>query len=178
MLRRRIASILVLVGIHLASPLASAEVSSAPLARWAGAFDYAGDAHERDALERAIDRATAEMGPLARHVARNRLEREMRPDPRIVVRIEGSIVGIGAQGEWETVLDGPARVFDDDGDRYRVMYRTAGPGIVQVIEGDALRIYKTYALSADGTRMRVAVTFVHDRLPAPLRFVLSYRRAR
>jgi hypothetical protein len=174
-------SIFVCAALLLASASAqpaAAEGRARVPSLWAGAFTYAGDGQEREALERAIDRATAEMGPLARRIARSRLERELRPDPRLVVRIDGRVIGIGEQGNWRTVLDGPARIFDADGDHYRVQYRSAGQGIIQVIEGDSVRILKAYALSADGAWMHVSVTFFHDRLPAPLRFDLSYRRSR
>jgi hypothetical protein len=157
---------------------ARAEVARpAPLAGWAGTFAYAGGTSERAALEHAIERATDSMGPLARRIARNRLESEMRPDPRIVVRVDGPMVGIGAEGTWRTILDGPARTFDEDGDHYRVVHRSTAQGVLQVIEGDSVRILKTYALSRDGTRMRVSVTFAHERLPQPIHFVLTYRRA-
>ncbi len=149
-----------------------------PLAGWAGSFTYAGGPGERAALEHAIERATDDMGPIARRIARHRLESEMRPDPRIVVRVDGAMVGIGAEGTWRTILDGPARTFDEGGDHYRVVHRRTAQGVLQVIEGDSVRILKAYALSADGTRMRVSVRFAHDRLPAPLSFVLTYRRAR
>jgi hypothetical protein len=183
MRRRRAVSSIVLLGLLFVGGdalrlVASADVPSRSLGRWAGAFAYAGDAREREARRRSIERATADMGVLSRHIARNRLERAMRPDPRIVVRVEGSVVGIGAEGSWATVLDGPARTFAEDGDRYRVRHLRAGLGIVQIIEDDSMQIRKAYALSPDGAQMRVTVTFAHERLPAPLRFVLTYRRVR
>jgi hypothetical protein len=160
-----------------ASQFARADDSAQDLTQWAGIYTYAGGRAERDALERAIERATAEMGPLARHIARSRLEDEMRPDQRLTVAVAGSSIGIGERGGWRTPIDGSPREFESDGDRFRVRHRFVNGRIVQTTETEDLVIRKTYSLDPQTGRLRVQVDFDHDSLPANLRYGLSYRRA-
>ncbi len=146
---------------------------------WTGTFTYAGNAHERSALERAISEATQAMGPLARRVARSRLEDKTRPDPRIVIRVSDQQVGIAAKLLWATPPDGRARVLrDSEGDAYRVAQRVEGRRIFQEIRDQDLVIRNVFALSADGTRLAIRVRLSHDRLPEPLTYELTYRRVR
>jgi hypothetical protein len=144
---------------------------------WTGTFTYAGGSGERSAIEKAISQATRAMGPLARRVARSRLETKTKPDPRIEIRVDERQVGIAAGVLWATPPDGRARMLRDaEGDAYRVAQRVVGHRIFQEIRDEDLVIRNVFALSADGSKLAIRVSLSHERLPKPLTYELTYRR--
>jgi hypothetical protein len=146
-------------------------------ATWTGTFAYVGGSRERSALEGAIAQVTRSMGPLARRIARSRLEEKTRPDPKIVIRVDERQIGIAAKLLWSTPPDGRARLLrDSEGDTYRVAQRVVGHRIFQEIRDEDLVIRNVFALSEDGSSLAIRVSLSHERLPRPLMYELTYRR--
>lgn len=167
-----LASVLVLV-----SAASSAHAEGGPRA-WSGKFTYAGGEPQKEAIRRAIEKATADMGPLTRHIARLRLSQETKPDPRLRIVVDDHSVGVAAKSMWRSPLDGSVRVVrDSDGDAYRISQRFERDRLFQMIRDESLVIQNVFALSPDGKALDIHVRVTHDRIPEPLRYRLSYRRA-
>jgi hypothetical protein len=144
---------------------------------WTGKFAYVGGSSQQEAIRRAIEAATSDMGPLTRRIARSRLAAETRPDPNLRIEVDGHSVGVLAQSMWRSPLDGSVRVVrDSDGDAFRVSQHIEGRRLYQVIRDDSVVIRNVFALSPDGKALAIRVSLEHQRVPQPLAYELTYRR--
>lgn len=147
--------------------------------RHAGKFGFTGGEAERAAVLAAIDEVVAEMNPLARAIARGRLQEANRVPERIEIGRTEDIVAIQFDDRrYEAPLDGSAvEVVGVTGDTLTYRLSVRPERLRQSFVGDKGGRENTIGLHGEkGMTLRVRVT--SDSLPKPLVYRLSYERTR
>lgn len=145
--------------------------------RHAGTFDFAGGDAEREAVLAAIDDVVAEMNPLARAIARERLREANRvPESIAISRDEDDFTIALDDRRYEAPLDGsPVEVVGVTGDKLTYRLSVKHERVRQSFVGDKGGRENTLALRGEhGLALAVRVT--SDSLPKPLAYRLTYRR--
>ena len=167
---------LLLAGPFLALAPGSSALAAPALA---GTWRYAGGASGRTRWERAIDRATEDMIPVVRGIARRMIRERVRiadtitlgfPGDRIRVTLPWSRAEAPASGRfvpWTT----------DTGEHVRLRLKLVGGRLVQILRDKDGTRTNTYVPAPDGARMTVYPSVRAEKIPAPLDFQLAYRRA-
>jgi hypothetical protein len=147
-------------------------------ARFTGTFNYVGGQRERDALNAAIERVVTQMNFITGPIARGRLREKNPVYPNIAIRFPpGQVMLVLAGRTWASPDNGaeaPARA--SNGDPVHTSQRIDHDHIVQVIRSDEGIRRNEYWLWGDGNTLTLRVTVTSSRLPAPVRYSLTYRR--
>jgi hypothetical protein len=161
--------------------IAMAQASNAALERYAGSYRYIGGEAEIQALDRAIDEVVDQMNFLIRGIARRRLRAPNLPSKTVrVVVAQGQIrIERPGQPEVSAPADGTPITWRHpiDGDVFQVSHGLDAKGVLyQRFEGKQSISRNRFVLSHEEERLTIHTTITANRLPAPLRFEMSYER--
>ncbi len=172
----------VLASTQLLSPQRStAAAEEYLLTRFEGTYRYVGGDAEIEALDRAIDEVVQQMSFLIRGIARRRLRAPNLPSKEVRIVIENRQIRIVRPGQPEVSApaDGTPITWTHptDGDVFRVSHGIDDDGaLYQRFEGESSVSRNRFILSEDGKRLTIHTDITADRLPAPLRFKMTYER--
>jgi hypothetical protein len=184
-LRRRPAVMVVLFAAVLAVSRGPTIVAADPfepaLRRFAGSYGYVGGDTEISALDRAVEAVVEQMNFLIRGIARRRLRAPNLPSKEVSVFIENGQIRIQRPGQPEVTApaDGKPITWRHpiDGDVFQVSHGIdEGGALYQRFEGERSLSLNRFVLSKENARLRIHTVITADRLPAPLRFKMTYER--
>jgi len=161
--------------------MASAQTPDPLLERYAGHYAYIGGQAEVQALDRAIDEVVDKMNFLIRGIARRRLRAPNLPSKEVAVFLESGRIRIARPGQPDVSApaDGKPITWRHpiDGDVFQVSHGTDEHGVLyQRFQGEQSVSRNRFVLSQDQTRLTIYTVITAKRLPAPLRFAMSYER--
>lgn len=145
----------------------------------AGTWVYAGGEAELAAVDQAVDRATADMGFLARGFAFEALRARARPRDRYALSFDGRTVTIASPDhptERGEVGGPPVSVTDRFGDENQTTFRLRDGALVEAGKSADGSGETVFTPSADGRSLRVRRLMESGRISAPVDVTLSYRR--
>lgn len=143
-----------------------------------GSYLLAADAS--DDVNRAIESSVARMGFIVRPIARSRLRKTNVPYRRLRISTDDGRISIAPDAAAPVVspMDGtPIRWRREDGEVLDVVTAWEGGSLSQTFRADDGSRENRYSLSPDGRTLTMQVTVRSPRLPAPLTYVMRYRRA-
>jgi hypothetical protein len=143
-----------------------------------GHFAFGEQPSERAAVEQAIEATAQRLSFVVRGIARSRLRAGNRIAPWVEIRRRGEEITVQYEGRppmSAPATGAPTPWKDEKGTTLTLQHRVEGDTLVQVLrtpEGA-----RTNRLSvAPGGGLRMAVEISSPRLPAPMKYVLSYTR--
>jgi hypothetical protein len=145
----------------------------------AGTWVYAGGEAELAAVEQAVDRATADMGFLARPFAMDALRPRARPRERYTLSFDGSAVSVVSPDnptERGEIGGLPVKVTDRFGDENQTTFRMRDGALVEAGKGADGSGETVFTPGADGQTLSVRRLMESGRLSAPVDLTFSYRR--
>lgn len=160
-------------------PAAGAAISEAQQRALAGTWVYAGGAAEQSEVDQAVERATADMGFLARGFAAQALGARARPRDRYTLSFEESTVTIASPEspiERGQVGGPPVMLTDRFGDQSQTTFRLEDGALVEAGKNADGSGETVFTPSADGRTLRIRRLMQSSRLSAPVDVTLSYRR--
>lgn len=160
---------------------AAAEAVDPALQRFVGTYFYVGGDAEIRALDEAIDQVVSQMSFLIRGIARRRLRAPNLPSKEVGVFFENGQIRIYRPGQPEVSAPADGKPITwrhpDDGDVFQVRHGLDEEGkLYQRFEGERSVSRNRFVLSKDGEHLAIHTVITADRLPAPLRFRMSYER--
>lgn len=140
-----------------------------------GRYRHAGGDGEQARLRAAIHRATEDMAPGIRGIARSRLEASLKPYPTLSLAQSGRSVTIekGTEPKIEVDPSGPAQWTSGNGDRFTVRVRTSTGTLVEMLKNDRTSSRVVYQMHSD-QKLRVTTTIQDTRLPGTIQYTLVY----
>jgi hypothetical protein len=144
---------------------------------FAGRYRFVGGQRQREAVTAAIEGVVAEMNPLARAIARNRLvESNPVPDAIDIRRREDTIeVKLGERSYVAPLDESQTSAKGVNGDTLRYHVELDGPELRQVFVGERGRRENT--LHRRGPqRLELNVVVKSEQLPKPLTYRLTFER--
>lgn len=161
--------------------IVAAEASEPALQRFVGSYGYVGGDTEIRALDRAIEAVVDQMNFLIRGIARRRLRAPNLPSKEVSVFIENGQIRIQRPGQPEVTApaDGKPITWRHpvDGDVFQVSHGIdEGGALFQRFEGERSLSLNRFELSEENARLTIHTVITADRLPAPLRFKMTYER--
>lgn len=169
---------------HLAATMLLALLLAVPAAAEGQAASLDGSyllaVESSDDVNRAIEASIARMSFIVRPVARGRLRKANVPYRRLRISTNDGRIAIAPDAAAPVVApaDGtPIRWRREDGEALDVVTVWKGGSLSQTFHADDGSRENLYSLSADGRTLAMDVTVRSPRLPAPLTYVLRYRRA-
>jgi hypothetical protein len=174
----RLLSAAALSGCFSAS-IVAAQASNSVLARFVGTYAYVGGEPEIKALDRAIDQVVDQMNFFIRGIARRRLRAPNLPSKKVSVFVENGQIRIERPGQPEVSAPADGRPITwrhpTDGDVFRVSHGVDDEGaLYQRFEGERSVSRNRFVLGRDKQRLTIHTVITADRLPAPLRFKMTY----
>lgn len=156
------------------APAPAAAVSDDPLV---GRLRFDGGAGERALVVERIEAATAEMSFIVRGIARGRLEETNRAPDAIELSRQGDVMTVVIDGRrYAAPFDGaPVTVTGVGGDEVALTYRRDGDRLVQTFRGEDGGRENVFRF-VDAETVVLEVRVFSERLPADLRYSLTYRR--
>lgn len=156
----------------------TATAESQNFSPWVGSYQSASPERAKDVIERAIEDGTSALGPLRRSVARKRLKstngvnntvRIIPSGDELITDFDGRTYRAPTTGEAE-------QAKDPDGKLVAVSYRAVGDTLKSryVAEDGEKRI--DFKRTPDGHGMIMHVTVISEKLPAPIKYSLSYKK--
>jgi hypothetical protein len=145
----------------------------------AGTWVYAGGEAELAAFDQAVERATADMGFLARGFAYEALRARARPRDRYTLSFDERTVTIGSPEhptERGEVGGPPVSVTDRFGDENQTTFQIREGALVEAGKSADGSGETVFTPSADGQTLRVRRLMESGRISAPVDVTLSYRR--
>jgi hypothetical protein len=143
-----------------------------------GRFTFSDRPDERAALDQAIEATAQRLSFVIRPVARSRLRSANRIAPWVEISHRGDQIAVQFQGRapmTASVSGGTVRWKNEDGVEVAMQVRIDGETLVQVLTTDEGA--RTNRFTATPNGLRLAVEISSPRLPAPLKYNLSYTRA-
>jgi hypothetical protein len=145
-----------------------------------GSYKFAGGAKEKAKIEAALEKATEDMFPGIRGIARNRLAESNFAIAKIEIQSQGSFVKINQVGFRSVTApsNGVAIPYrSKQGDKTKVSHKMVGGKLVQrLVTGEGGR-ENSYSLSADGSTMTLSVRIWSKRLTRDVKYKLTYKRS-
>ena len=162
-----------LVPIAVTPALAFAD--SSPVQSFVGTYEYAGSAAERKARDAAIDDVVSSMTPIARGIARDKLQEATAIPTHVIFATDTKNLTVTETAPLTAPLDGSAvDVKGYDNSDMKLTYEIAKDQIVQKLSGDGKGRKTNYAL--DTTSLRVHVHVYAKQLPKPLDYDLTFAK--
>lgn len=163
------------------SPTAAADASEPALQRFEGTYRYVGGDDEIRALDRAIDEVVDQMLFLIRGIARRRLRAPNLPSKEVRLLTDKGQIRIVRPGQPEVSApaDGTPITWQHptDGDVFQVSHGIDDEGaLYQRFEGEQSVSRNRFILSEREKRLTIHTAITANRLPAPLRFKMTYER--
>ena len=156
-----------------------ASLSDAERTALAGTWVYAGGDAELAAVEPAVDKATADMGFLARPFAMEALRPRAEPRQQYTLGFDGPTVSVTSPDhplERGDLGGPPVRVTDRFGDENDTTFRVRDGALVEAGKSADGSGETVFTPSADGQTLRVHRVMQSGRLSAPVELTYSYRR--
>lgn len=146
--------------------------------RFVGHYRFSGGAAQREAVAQAIDDVVADMNPLVRSIARERLARGNRVPDALLVQREGDVMWISFDDRKQgAALDGTTDTVEgSDGSKLRYRISVSESELRQSFEGDRGSRENRMRRKGDG-QLVVDVEVRSEQLPKTLRYRLSFARA-
>ncbi len=141
-----------------------------------GTFVSAGT--PKEAIDKAIDSATAKMNFLVRAVAKSRLKSTNPLYQRIEIGNDGTRITVRYDKGKPIVMpaDGSTVKWTrDDGEQFDVSAHAQGAQLQQTFKAEDGQRVNEFSLAPDGA-LTLAVTITSPQLSAPLTYTLVYRR--
>ena len=166
---------------HADAPAASASAAPtpSPRERLSGRFLFVGGEKQVAAKDAAIEKATEDMSFAFRGFARSRLREVTAVAGGVSIVFKDGNVTVTAGGEPPTTSpDSGASVphTKRDGKKAQLTQKLVGEALVQTVSTEDGSRTVTYAASADGRLLTVTHAMNSPKLPAPVRYTLTYRR--
>ena len=130
-------------------------------------------------MDQAVERATADMGFLARGFAAQALGARARPRDRYTLSFDGATVSIASPDhpiERGEVGGPPVTLTDRFGDENQTTFRIQDGALVEAGKGADGSGETVFTPAPDGRTLRVRRLMQSSRLSAPVDVTLSYRR--
>jgi hypothetical protein len=161
--------------------IAAAEAPDSALQQFVGTYTYVGGDAEIKALDRAIDEVVDQMNFFIRGIARRRLRAPNLPSKEVGVFVENGQIRIHRPGQPEVSAPADGRPITwrnpTDGDVFQVSHGVDDEGVLyQRFAGERSVSRNRFVLSKDRQRLTIHTLITADRLPAPLRFTMTYER--
>ncbi|KPK16155.1 MAG: hypothetical protein AMJ62_06585 [Myxococcales bacterium SG8_38] len=168
-----------LVGHDLS--VARADTLDPKLQRYIGTYRYVGGDQDIEALDAAIEEVVSQMNFLIRGIARRRLRAPNLPSKRVIVSVEEGQIQIDRPGQPEVSAPADGKPITwrhpEDGDVFEVRHGVDAQGaLYQRFAGERSVSRNRFVLGDDGESLTIHTVITADRLPAPLRFKMSYQR--
>jgi len=163
-----------------ANTSATATRCDATTAAWIGTFRHAGDTRERESLDSAIEAVVETFNLLLRPIVRNKLQDANAIPPTLTLRCDGDLLRaqIGDLPLLVAPVDGSQTIWRDQYGEDVAVRQHAKPGeLVQRFRGERGGRQIRYTTTSDGRTLTFRVTITSERLPWPLSYQLTYRRA-
>jgi hypothetical protein len=161
--------------------IAAADAPDAVLQQFVGTYTYVGGDAEIKALDQAIDEVVDQMNFFIRGIARRRLRAPNLPSKKVSVFVENGQIRIERPGQPEVSAPADGRPITwrhpTDGDVFEVSHGVDEEGaLFQRFEGERSVSLNRFVLNKDRKRLTIHTVIAADRLPAPLRFKMTYER--
>ena len=161
--------------------LALADTTESVLPQFVGTYAYVGGDAEIKALDQAIDEVVGQMNFFIRGIARRRLRAPNLPSKKVSVFVENGQIRIERPGQPEVSAPADGRPITwrhpTDGDVFEVSHGVDEEGaLFQRFEGERSVSLNRFVLNKDRKRLKIHTVITADRLPAPLRFKMTYER--
>jgi hypothetical protein len=156
-----------------------AGISDAERKALAGTWVYAGGDAELAVVDPAVERATADMGFLARGIAAEALRARARPRDRYTLSFDGptaSIVSPDHPTERGEVGGPPVSVTDRFGDENQTTFRMRDGALVEAGKSADGSGETVFTPDPDGRTLHVRRLMESSKLSAPVDLTFSYRR--
>ena len=176
---------MLIVGATLQTGSAAGETQSEAMdsdpQRYVGTYRYVGGDAEIEALDEAIDEVVSQMNFFIRGIARRRLRAPNLPSKEVTISIEDDEICIDRPGQPKVSAPANGKPITwrhpDDGDVFEVRHGIDEDGVLyQRFKGERSVSRNRFVLSEDGKDLTIHTEIIADRLPAPLRFKMSYQR--
>ncbi len=144
-----------------------------------GTWVYAGGQAEEAAVDEAVDRATADMGFLARGIAAGALRARAQPRERYTLSFEGATVTIASPDyptERGEVGGPPVAITDRFGDENQTTFNLRDGALVSAGKAADGSGETVFIPSPDHQTLHVRRLMQSSRLSAPVDVTFSYRR--
>jgi hypothetical protein len=173
------------LGLALALPIGlgaeNTAVASEPAVgqQFHGSYKYTGGSKQKAKIDVAIDKATEDMFPGIRGLARSRIREGNKAWPRTEITVAGKFIKIEQVGH--RAVTAPSNgigvpVRSKHGDRAKVTHTVKGGKLIQKLVSDDGGRSNTYKLSEDGKTLQLTVRIWSDRLPQDVVYHLTYTR--
>ncbi|MGB5415095.1 MAG: hypothetical protein WBN01_10680, partial [Polyangiales bacterium] len=161
--------------------IALADAPDSAIQQFVGTYTYVGGDAEIRALDRAIDEVVDQMNFFIRGIARRRLRAPNLPSKEVSVFVENGQIRIDRPGQPEVSAPADGRPIiwrhPSDGDVFQVSHGVDEEGVLyQRFEGERSVSRNRFVLGKDKKRLTIHTVITADRLPAPLRFRMTYER--
>jgi hypothetical protein len=176
-LHRAMLTILAALTIGAVVPEARAE-TPASLARYAGAFSYAGTREQGLAVvDKAWDAALSDVNVFMRFIVKNAVKNQLID--KILIELPPGKIAVKL-GDFEKVAAeiGKTENFKgaDPKQSGKVTYEFDGAKITETFVGDQGTFTNILELTPDGRTLHRSVRIRNDRLPKPVQYQLDYVR--
>ena len=164
---------------EIPAPADGATLSEAQRSALSGTWVYSGGDPELTQVDPAVDRATADMGFLAKGFAAEALRARAKPRDRYTLSFEGPTVSITSPDHPPERGDvgGPAvSVTDRFGDENQTTFRVRDGALVEAGKSSDGSGETVFTPGADGQSLQVHRLMQSSRLSAPVDVTFSYRR--
>jgi hypothetical protein len=146
-----------------------------------GTYRYVGGEGEIEALDAAIDEVVSQMSFFVRGIARRRLREPNLPSKTVSISLENEDIGIDRPGQPEVSAPASGKPVTwrhpEEGEVFEVRQGIDEDGVLyQRFKGDRSVSRNDFVLGDGGKRLTIRTRIESDRLPAPLRFEMSYQR--
>lgn len=175
-IRRRdlLRGVVVLLPVMALPAIALADDS--PVRSFVGTYKYAGDKAERKARNAAIDDVVRRMTPIARGIARGKLQDATAIPSHVTFAVDAKNLTVTEMEALTAPLDGSAvKVKGYDDAEMKLTYEIGEGQIVQKLSGDGKGRKTHYALP-DPASLKVHVHVYAKQLPIPLDYDLTFAR--
>jgi hypothetical protein len=158
-----------------------ADASDPALQPFAGRYHYVGGDAEIQALDRAIAEVVDQMNFFIRGIARRRLRAPNLPSNEVNVFLEKGQIRINRPGQPEVTAPANGKPITwrhpTDGDVFQVTHGVDDESVLyQRFEGERSISRNHFVLREDAKHLTIHTVITADRLPAPLRFKMTYER--
>jgi len=159
------------------APAGPATAQDDARARLQGTF--VNDAQPAEAIRTAIDAAVAKMNFVTRPIARGRLRKANVVHRRVEIAQTAQEISVTFDSYTPVRMPADGRTAKwtrDDGETFDVSASWNGDRLVQTFKGEDGQRINTFGLGPDGVAHTVQVEVTSPRLPAPVRYSLTFTR--